>query len=402
MEKDYSKAYSFILKGNVLYSKKNYKRALFYYLKAKKLKRKDFVANINCANANFMLNKYSKAIYYLKKLYAANTDNLKIISLLAQSYFELKNYKCAEKFLLESSKLDTQNPWTYNYLSQIYQYDKNYDKACEYAWKSIVTAKDDALPHQLNFGYLLYEAKIDGESEKSKEYADKWIQTFSDNPIAKYMGGAVLGIPCENSNALIGIRNIFDAFAPDFEKTLLSLEYNTPKIIGSILSGINIKKGQVLDIGCGTGLCGQYLQQYANKGGLYGVDISLKMLQEAKKKNIYSQLIHSDLLTYLSNHVSEYNLVAAADVLTYFGDLSALFSGVKNSLHNYGYFVFSVSKSSQKNILLHPSGRYHHSAKYISSLIKKYGFLQISFQEIVLRMENNIPVTGYIYLLQKI
>ena len=57
--------------------------------------------------------------------------------------------------------------------------------------------------------------------------------------------------------------------------------------------------GSIMDLGCGTGLFGIEIRQFCEH--LEGVDLSEKMLDKAKEKNIYNNLIKQDILDYLSN-----------------------------------------------------------------------------------------------------
>ena len=51
------------------------------------------------------------------------------------------------------------------------------------------------------------------------------------------------------------------------------------------------KSVKILDVAAGTGRVGEYLHQlgYSN---IDGTDISSKMLEKAKEKNVYQRLIH--------------------------------------------------------------------------------------------------------------
>lgn len=89
----------------------------------------------------------------------------------------------------------------------------------------------------------------------------------------------------------------------------------------------------ILDLGCGTGLSGSWLKDYARS--LTGVDISENMVQLAKKKGLYDEL-HVDSLAPFLDRLNQkdqrYDLVVAADVLSYIGDLSDIIPKVLNIL----------------------------------------------------------------------
>ena len=94
------------------------------------------------------------------------------------------------------------------------------------------------------------------------------------------------------------VKDLFDNYSNNFEKSLVNnLKYSAPKLIAKTL--LEIKNlGNVIDMGCGTGLIGKEIKQYCNN--LIGVDISQKMLDLANKKNIYDELYKSEIKTYLT------------------------------------------------------------------------------------------------------
>ena len=54
------------------------------------------------------------------------------------------------------------------------------------------------------------------------------------------------------------IQKVFDSFATSFEAKLAMLHYQAPMLIAAALadSGVVKAKVEILDAGCGTGLCG--------------------------------------------------------------------------------------------------------------------------------------------------
>lgn len=89
---------------------------------------------------------------------------------------------------------------------------------------------------------------------------------------------------------------------------------------------------RILDAGCGTGLCGDFLKKYASFRGLEGVDLSAGMLREAAAKKVYNKLICREITDWLNNVKARYGLVVSADVFTYIGDLENLFSALFGAL----------------------------------------------------------------------
>ena len=85
-------------------------------------------------------------------------------------------------------------------------------------------------------------------------------------------------------------------------------------------SGLEPSKSlDVLDAGCGTGLCGPLVAPYARR--LTGVDLSAGMLAQAKEKNVYDALMKGELTEYLRDSREAFDLIVSADTLVYFGGL---------------------------------------------------------------------------------
>jgi predicted TPR repeat methyltransferase len=92
-------------------------------------------------------------------------------------------------------------------------------------------------------------------------------------------------VPERASNAFV--ETPFDSFASSFEAKLETLPYRAPALVAAMLkdSGLELShRLDVLDAGCGTGLCGAVVAPFARR--LVGVDMSQGMLAHAKDKNV--------------------------------------------------------------------------------------------------------------------
>jgi predicted TPR repeat methyltransferase len=192
------------------------------------------------------------------------------------------------------------------------------------------------------------------------------------------------------------VRELFDAYADHYEQHLSqALHYDVPHLMFAAMQKFAAnKKWDILDLGCGTGLCGEYFKKYANS--LIGVDLSAKMLEIAEQKGIYTELHDADILAFLIKQDKHYDLIMAGDVLVYFGDLQPLFTKVKNALNKDAYFIFTTEISYEQNFILHDSGRFAHSKKYLQELAAKLKFAIISMEEINLRMQESESIKGYL------
>ena len=159
-----------------------------------------------------------------------------------------------------------------------------------------------------------------------------------------------------------------------------------PQAIGHALHQLKcIEVKQTLDLGCGTGLSGIVLRELS--GYLTGVDISAKMLAQAKNKGIYDELIEAEIIAFLQQNTHAYDLIVAADVLPYLGELKSLFTGVHTCLNQGGLFVFSHEISANQDWQLQNSARFCHHPDYIKSLCAEQPFEIIYEQQIVGRQQ---------------
>lgn len=397
LKKNKKDSNAWVVKGNIFYKKEKYEEALQSYQQAIEIDSLNKSALQNIANTNFELKNYDDAILYAERVLKIDLKDKTALSILGNSYLEIEQFKKAEKVFSELLQLDSNDSWSYNSLSKIYQKMQKNNQAVECAWKAIELSQG-AFEHHLNFGYLLYEI----EDDSLKEYAEKWLQKYGKNSIVYHMGNALLNRQKITRSDGNYISQIFDEFAEDFDEVLKALDYQAPKLIAQelkrILANKKFSKLSILDAGCGTGLCGGFLKKCARFHGLYGVDISEKMLKKAMQKKVYDKLIKQDLETFFLQNKKQFDLIVSADVLTYFGDLKNLIIGFQKSLKKNGRLIFTISKNdmNENDYYLHPSGRFLHHQKYVEKLLQNSGFLIEDFSEKILRNEGDKPVVGYV------
>ena len=156
----------------------------------------------------------------------------------------------------------------------------------------------------------------------------------------------------------------------------------------------------VLDLGCGTGLCGPLLRPMART--LTGVDLSPAMIDKAREHGVYDRLEVGDLVETLRRFPRGYDLLVAADVFVYLGDLAPAFEAAAASLRPDGLLVFTVEAATEgdRYQLQHASRRYAHSEAYLRRLAGMYGFEERSLTSIEARADAGRPVKGYMVVLR--
>jgi predicted TPR repeat methyltransferase len=125
------------------------------------------------------------------------------------------------------------------------------------------------------------------------------------------------------------------------------------------------------------------------------------MLKVARQRQIYDELVCSELSEFLSTQARELDVVVAADVFVYLGDLSRVFRAVRSTLRDGGLFGFSVEAGAEQDVVLRSTLRYAHSAAYLCKLSLDHGFVVESFTSEVLRQEDGSDVVGHLAILRR-
>jgi predicted TPR repeat methyltransferase len=244
--------------------------------------------------------------------------------------------------------------------------------------------------------------------EAAQLYRD-WLASDPGNPSAQHYLAACTGqgVPARASDAYVA--STFDDFAQSFDTKLEALGYRAPALIGAAvraLLGAPNKELDILDAGCGTGLCGPMLSPYARK--LVGVDLSVQMLDRARHRGGYDVLYRVELTAFIDDQPQAFDVIVSADTLCYFGDLSAVSVAAYQSLRPGGRLFFTVevlqpadATGPQTGFLLQTSGRYSHTKDYVRSKLLEAGFTNLALEEVVLRNEAAEPVHGYLVTAQR-
>jgi len=203
------------------------------------------------------------------------------------------------------------------------------------------------------------------------------------------------------------VADLFDRFAPTFDRHLSeNLHYRVPELLFRAVTATTSppnRFGTVLDLGCGTGLCGVRFRPLART--LIGVDLAPKMIDEAAKRGIYDDLRVGEAAEALDAFNHELDLILAGDVLCYVGDLADIFRRAALALRGGGLFAFSVEAATAaeagKDFILRPKTlRYAHSREYFSRLIQDADLAEISAQSEILRLDAGADVPGWIVVAQ--
>ena len=142
------------------------------------------------------------------------------------------------------------------------------------------------------------------------------------------------------------VRRLFDGYAARFNQHLSQLQYQVPALLWESVQscGALPENCGILDLGCGTGLSGQPFRQSASR--LVGVDLSPAMLEQARRLNIYDELVCDELISYLQHTSYRFDVMVAADVLIYFGDLGPVFGAVRAHSIQAAFLLFRLKRQN--------------------------------------------------------
>lgn len=260
------------------------------------------------------------------------------------------------------------------------------------------------------------------------------------------------------------VRSVFDAAAGGYDDHLVNkLGYRGPEIleaavataIGRRVPGAACAQeaaggweaGLVLDLGCGTGLCGSWLRGVGHR--LVGIDLSAEMLVQAEARGLYDALVAGDVLTALGDGRlvgpgGRVQLIVAADVFVYLGALDGVLAAAAGVLAPCGLVAFTVedceadredavgagdnvrypctrlmegstvpvpsycsgteaqrqrAACGRNGLVLQPSGRFAHSWRHVRMAAAAAGLEVVVEEAVSSRREGGRAVPGVVYVL---
>jgi len=211
------------------------------------------------------------------------------------------------------------------------------------------------------------------------------------------------------------VAALFDEYAPRFDAHLTgALDYRGPEIILAALEACAPARRfrAAMDLGCGTGLMAEALRGRAE--AIDGVDLSAAMIERARTRELYRNLLVGDMVLALGRHEPAstwlgdeqapdrgYDLIVAADVLVYVGDLQALFAAAGRAMARGGLFAFTVQAHEGDGFAIGPDLRFRHGASYIADMAATANLPILHFADCVTRLDAGRAVVGHVAVLGK-
>ncbi len=372
------------------------KKAIDYYQKRLNLEPNHVESLHEYGIALSQEGRDEEAISAFERTLISKADHPECHHNLANAYLKMGDPHKALNYYFRQLEIAPQLESYYN-IGVILMYQERLKEAITYLNQTL-TLDPHYLPAHLNLGSIFLKKK---DQKQALYHYQQAAKIKPDDEEIQYMLSVISqqNIPKQAPNAYL--KHLFDQYATYYDKHLTQyLAYQAPqKLYQAVYEETQIDQPEwiILDLGCGTGLCGVAFKNMARR--LIGIDLSKEMIAVARKKNIYDELEVTDIESALDQY-HDNNLITAADVLTYIGDCSSIFSKLHQALAPSGLFAFTVEKGQIEPYQLQETGRYAHTKHYIETLIQEHHFKTLRFDNLILRKQQKQPVEGYLVLLQ--
>jgi predicted TPR repeat methyltransferase len=287
--------------------------------------------------------------------------------------------------------------------------DRRYEMARAYAVDGDLAAAADLYAQAVELApgfasawFALGEAREAlGEREGARMAFERAVAADPEDRHGAALRLARLGGSDPATQALHGyVRTLFDQYAPRFDRALADLSYSAPALLRDAVTKHGARFGTMLDLGCGTGLGGAAFRGHVD--WLIGVDLSSKMIDEARQKGLYDRLVVGDIALFLREQPEHSaHLVIAADVFAYIADFSEVCAGVARVLAPDGLFGFTVETHEGEGAIVGPKMRYAHSEDFVREAITEAGLTLVELTRASSRTENRVPVPGLLVLARR-
>ena len=248
--------------------------------------------------------------------------------------------------------------------------------------------------------------RIIGDPERCKALADAALALRPDDANVRFWREVAHGRTPATKPAPL-VTGLYDDYAPSYDMHMVrGLKYRVPERIAQLLKQAYPElRFNLLDLGCGTGLVGLYLGPI--QGYIIGVDLSPRMIEEAKRHNVYERFHTVNVLAAVADTpANHYEAITCADALCDIGDPAPVILNALRILKPGGYFIFSCERANEDeadDLVLRPdSTRYAHKLSAIKRLCESAGFTDIVVEELpALRVEDEQPVPGFLVQARK-
>jgi len=383
-------------RGAALNALGRYEEAIAAFAKAIDLKPDHVGALVNTGHSLAALGRHEEAIGFYDKALAIDAYSAEAWNARGVACNILKRLEEAATAFNRAAGLKPDLAEAWVGLGGILSLAKDSEKALIAYDKALALAAE--IPAAW-LGRALSLAQMKRKPEAIAAYRDAVEHGVDAGQVALHL--AALGVaPPPAATSPGHVTAIFDQYAETFDRNLVNdLKYGVPVALADALKRSVPGGGlDILDLGCGTGLAGEQIASL--KRSMTGVDLSPKMLEKARQRGIYDQLVCAELIAFLETQEASCDVVVAADVFIYIGNLAPVFQGVRRALRGSGLFCFSVEASAQSDVVFRETFHFAHSAGYIRRLAEQTGFSVEALEPGIIRHDSGSQIEGYLAVLR--
>lgn len=386
-------------RGDALFQLARYEEALECYRRALLIEPNNALASFKLGSALMMCGQRSEAHQHLEKSVALEPTNARAhvnLGLIHLRFGELAN---AATLARQAVSLDPHLQIAHTLLGiALAERGDLEEAAAALSTASASTENTEAL-------FMLGAVEAARGERRTAELAYQRILALApENREARHNLAALHGESIRApSHAFAG--EAFDRVAAQYDAHEVNVaRYQAPDELAILLEHTQPERNEIerlLDIGCGTGLAAAALGDAFGIGGAVGFDVSARMLDLARAKGIYEDLLLGNALDGLDGVGGAFDVVIAADLFPYLGDLSGIMNAVARKLRPGGVFCYSIELSQGARVELAPTGRYIHSNGYVRDLARDVGLTSIGARPLILRRTFGRDISGVVGLLQR-
>lgn len=362
------------------------------------LKRNPYRAEVWCNLADIYRDKgeYAAAEEYYKRALAQNKDDIPARQNLADLLVRQNRLAEALEEYRVLIRINNNDTLTLYNLATVLERTGNFEDAAGLYFKVLFMAHAPQETEWRIADTLTALAERDKNGRKlATDFARGWVKNQPNNPVAGHTLAALTGATDPNMTEYV--KRLYDAFADTYDDKMTQLKVIAmPEAITLLPEHI---EGNVLDLGCGTGLFGRLMKGHIHH--LTGVDISPKMIEHARQTGTYQSLITDDIIHFLYQQDTMYSLIVGIEIIPYMSEINNFFEQVYKHLLPDGLFALSVEITTEPAPTLALSGRYVYPRAYITDSLRQVGFKMTTEKHISLRREGNGFADGLVIVAQK-
>ena len=423
--------------GNRYYESLQYEDAMAEYKNALVIEPEYLPVLMNLGNLYREIGLFSESINELEKAYNINPEYYKTSYNLGTTYYHMNDYDKAIEYYTNALKLEPNHANSHYNLAIIYQETGQLMKAL-YSYRTVLTIDPLHIESRLNYCNILlaindeqcelcYQQVLSIDPNYVKgiinlaSYYQQQSPNGQVNTQALELYKRAYELDKSNIMAVTALQTLqrqqqttsldnryitelFDSYSYIFETSLVAnLNYQSHIHVVVAIEKYWQKKEQeevvhMADLGAGTGLVCPLIKGKMHNLHVVGVDLSSKMLLQARGKNCYNELVVNDIDSYLTRQEESlmFDIITATDVFVYFGNLEKALMNMRSRLKSNGIIVFTVEEyvGADASYTLQTTGRFAHRKDYIEEIINQQNLNLVALDRVVLRMDRGEPING--------